>query len=70
MKSDLFGLKNIYYTKGQKDYSNNLLEKIYKNGFTDYSKEGITSYFTFLFYHLIRVNKKLKLVLIRCQLNR
>lgn len=47
MKSDLFGLENVYYSKNQTDYSDNLLDKIYENGFTDYSKEGISSYFTF-----------------------
>ena len=46
MKSDRFG-ENIAYSYNDQFFLNHLSDRVQKNGFTDYSPQGITSYLTF-----------------------
>ena len=46
-KTDYFGTREIYYKENENIYFNNLTKSITETGFSDYSKEGICSFFTF-----------------------
>ena len=49
IKSSPFGLKIQYYFKDFNEYSDNLVSLVSKNGFTMFSPEGISSFFTYRF---------------------
>jgi len=47
LKTDFWGLENFYYDS-HKNFSNNIDNLIYQNdGFSNYSKEGISSFLTY-----------------------
>lgn len=46
-KRDYFGTQHVFYTQDKSEFSDDLTNLVIKNGFRDFSSEGITSFLSF-----------------------